>query len=146
MVVEVDAQRLLKLGTKRCWQRLATSQWDSPASRMRAACEAASERFDLILLGHLCPATAMLELSTVLHNLAPTVPILPATSSADEFRANELIRASVSDIVPWPITAGDIAVSLRDCLRRTAARGVDRSAPRTGITAATRASSDAIVS
>jgi PleD family two-component response regulator len=111
----------------------------------RAACEAASERFDLILLGHLFPATAMLELATVLHDLAPAVPILLATSSADEFRANELVRAGVSDIVPWPITAGDIAVSLRDCLRRSATRGIERPAPRTDITAATRASSDAIV-
>jgi CheY-like chemotaxis protein len=145
MVVEVEARRLL-----RDEEVLAALGYEpvgfTSGADARAACEAASERFDLILLGHLFPATAMLELSTVLHNLAPRVPILLATSSAHEFHANELVRAGVSDIVPWPITAGDIAVSLRDCLRRCATRGIERSAPRTDITAVTRASSDAIVS
>jgi signal transduction histidine kinase/CheY-like chemotaxis protein len=144
MVMEVDPQRLL-----RDEEVLAALGYEpvgfNSGADARAACEAASERFDLILLGHLFPATAMLELATVLHDLAPAVPILLATSSADEFRANELVRAGVSDIVPWPITAGDIAVSLGDCLRRSATRGIERSAPRTDITAATRASSDAIV-
>jgi CheY-like chemotaxis protein len=145
LVVESDAQRLL-----RDEEVLAALGYEpvgfTSVADARAACEAASERFDLILLGHLAPATAMLEVSTVLHELAPTVPILLATSSADEFRANELIRAGVSDIVPWPITAGDIAVSLRDCLRRSVARDADPSESSTGITAVTRASSDAIVS
>ena len=144
LVVEVNAQRLLKDE-----EVLAALGYEpvgfTSLEDARAACEAASERFDVILLGHLVPATAMLELSTMLHEAAPVVPILLATSSADEFRASELIRAGVSDIVPWPITAGDIAVSLRDCLRRSAARGVDHSASRTGVTAVTRASSSAIV-
>lgn len=145
LVVEAEPQRLL-----RDEEVLAALGYEpvgfTSVADAHAACEAASERFDLILLGHLVPATAMLELSTVLNELAPAVPILLATSSADEFRANELIRAGVSDIVPWPITAGDIAVSLRDCLRRSAARGVGRSAPSIGVTAATRASSDATIS
>jgi CheY-like chemotaxis protein len=118
LVVEADAQRLL-----RNEEVLAALGYEpvgfTSVADARAACETAAERFDLILLGHLVSAAAMLELATVLHEFAPVVPILLATSSADEFRASQLVRAGVSDIVPWPITAGDIAVSLRDCLRRS---------------------------
>jgi CheY-like chemotaxis protein len=83
-----------------------------------AACKSAPERFDMILLGDHVPSDAMLEAADTLHRLAPHLPILFATSAAEAYGADELVRAGVSDIVPWPISAGEIAIALRDCLHR----------------------------
>jgi DNA-binding NtrC family response regulator len=75
-------------------------------------------RFDLILIGQLLPLTAPLELATALHEIAPGVPVLLATASADQFAANSLIEAGISDVVPWPIIAAEVATAVTDCLWR----------------------------
>jgi signal transduction histidine kinase/CheY-like chemotaxis protein len=144
LLVEVDPRRLL-----RDEEVLAALGYEAVGfagvADARAACEAGRERFDLILLGHFVPATAMLELAAALHAFAPAIPILLATSSAGEFGADELIRAGISDVMPWPITAGDIAVSLRDCLQRSAVQGLSHAAS-SGSAEATALRSDEMAS
>jgi CheY-like chemotaxis protein len=88
-----------------------------------AACRTSPGRFDVILVGHLVPATAALELTEELRHLAPDLAILLAAGPADEFDANALLVAGVSDIVPWPITAAEIAPALQDCTQRRGSPG-----------------------
>lgn len=83
-----------------------------------AACAASPQRFDLILLAHPTAAAEMLELSARLRRIAPGVPILLATVSAEAVGAAELIAAGVADVVPWPIAAGESSATLRESLRR----------------------------
>jgi len=88
-----------------------------------AACQAAPQRFDAMVVGHLPPpATATLELTTAIRRLASGLPILLATSQADEFAADALVGAGICDLVAWPITAAEIAVALQDGLRRRGSR------------------------
>jgi DNA-binding NtrC family response regulator len=93
------------------------------AEDARAACQAAPERFDTVVVGHLPPpAAATLELTEAIRRLAPGLPILLATSQADEFAADALVGAGIRDLVAWPITAAEIAVALQDALRRRGSR------------------------
>jgi nitrogen-specific signal transduction histidine kinase/CheY-like chemotaxis protein len=94
------------------------------AEDARAACQAAPERFDTMVVGHLPgPAAATLELTGAIRRLAPGLPILLATSQADDFAADALVGAGICDLVAWPITAAEIAVALQEGLRRRGARG-----------------------
>jgi PleD family two-component response regulator len=77
----------------------------------------APERFDVVIVGHLAAATARLEVAAALHEIAPRVAILLASSSADDLDANALVRAGVSDVVHWPIITAEVAAALQECLR-----------------------------
>jgi signal transduction histidine kinase len=90
------------------------------AADAAAACRASPERFDIMVVGHSVPMRLGLEIAATLHNAAPGLPILLATTATRELGANALIVAGVSDIVPWPITAAGIVSSLRSCLHRRA--------------------------
>jgi hypothetical protein len=75
------------------------------------------------VIGHLVSPLAALELTEALRRVVPGLAILLAAGSADEFGANGLVVAGISDVVPWPITAAEIATPLRDCLRRRGSQG-----------------------
>jgi len=80
-----------------------------------AACHAAPERFDLLVVGHQGSAMASLELATALHAAAPHLPIVLATKSTDEIGADTLMMAGIADVVHWPIVAAEIAAALDRC-------------------------------
>ena len=121
LIVEADAMRLM-----RDEEILAALGYEPVGYRggadALAACEASQQRFDLILLADAASVGDMLGLSALLHRRVPDLPILLATSVPDEFNANELISAGVSDVVAWPITATDIAGVLRDWVGREVTR------------------------
>jgi len=48
----------------------------------------------------------------------PDVPILLATASADEMVVDELLSASVSEVVHLPLISAEIASALARCLGR----------------------------
>ena len=79
-----------------------------------AACETAPKRFDLVV-SHLVPAASTLELAAALHDLAPDLPILLATASADGISTELLVAAGVVDVVHWPIVANQMAAALERC-------------------------------
>ncbi len=117
LMVETDTEQLLRdeemlaaLGYEPVGFSSETAAW--------AASVSSSRRFDLILLKHTTSRPEVLALATRLHEVAPNLPILLATSSHDEFDANELLEAGIADVVHSPLSAVETAVSLRDCLRR----------------------------
>lgn len=89
------------------------------AADARAACDASPQRFDLILLAHPTAVAEMLELSAWLRQIVPGVPILLATLAADAIGAAELLRAGVTDVVPWPIAAAETIAALQESVRRS---------------------------
>jgi CheY-like chemotaxis protein len=117
LVVEYDIRQRLRdeeilaaLGYEPVGYSVAADAW--------SACQASPRRFDLILLVHPIAAGEMLILSARLRQAGLRVPILLATSSADAVSVGELMRAGVSDVVPWPIAAAETVQALRDNLRR----------------------------
>ena len=84
-----------------------------------AACRAAPERFDVLVVGHLGSAKSSLELAAALHEAAPHLPIVLATKSTEEIDADRLMFAGIADVVHWPIVAAEIAAALHRCSQPT---------------------------
>jgi signal transduction histidine kinase len=84
-----------------------------------AACRAAPERFDVLIVGHLGSVKSSLELAAALHKAAPHLPILLATKSTEEIDADSLMFAGIADVVHWPIVAAEIAAALNRCSQLT---------------------------
>jgi CheY-like chemotaxis protein len=72
----------------------------------------------VLVVGHLVPAASALDLAAELHRIVPDVPILLATASADEMVVEELLSASVSEVVHLPLISAEIASALARCLGR----------------------------
>jgi signal transduction histidine kinase len=89
-----------------------------------AACRAAPQRFDTLVVGHLGSTISSLELAAALHAAVPHLPILLATKSTEEIGADTLVGAGIADVVRWPIVAEEIAAALNHCsaLKRLEAR------------------------
>jgi DNA-binding NtrC family response regulator len=81
-----------------------------------AACRAAPERFDVMVVGHLASNAAALELAAALHGIAPARPILLATASAEEIGAEALVAAGICEIVHRPLSIAGIAAALARCV------------------------------
>ena len=118
LIVEGDPGRLLRD------EEILAAVGYEPVGVTRAAdaqtmCRESPERFDVLVVGHLAPMTASLDLAAALHEISPGHPILLATASVADFGANALMVAGISDVVSWPIVATEIATALRDCLRRS---------------------------
>src|SRR5260370_11302889 len=86
-----------------------------PADAALAACRAAPERFDVLVVGHLGSAKSSLELAAALHEAAPYLPIVLATKSTEEICADRLMFAGIVDVVHWPIVAAEIAAAFNRC-------------------------------
>jgi signal transduction histidine kinase/CheY-like chemotaxis protein len=91
-----------------------------------AACRAAPERFDALLVGHLATLRSALELATALHEIAPDLPLLLATAAADDIGADTLIAAGVAEVLRQPLVSAEIAAALARGLAipRRPARGI----------------------
>jgi signal transduction histidine kinase/ActR/RegA family two-component response regulator len=82
-----------------------------------AACRAAPERFDVLVLHQLATLGATLDLAAALHKIAPDLPILLATASADEVDAEILMAVGISEVVRRPFMSIEIAAALSRCLK-----------------------------
>jgi signal transduction histidine kinase len=76
------------------------------------ACRATPERFDALVLGHLAPANSVLDLAAALHEIAPALPILLATASADDIATDALVAAGIFEVVHRPLISAEIASAL----------------------------------
>ena len=133
LVIEDDAARLLRD------EEIFAALGYEPVGCTRTAdarvrCAEALRRFDVVVVGHLVPMAGSLDLATELHEIAPGLPILLATTSADEFGANALAAAGISDVVSWPIVTTELAMALRNCLRQGTSRNEGDTARKGGHT------------
>jgi DNA-binding NtrC family response regulator len=96
----------------------------SGADLALAACRAAPQRFDTLVVGQLGSPVSSLELAAALHTAVPHLPIVLATKSTEEIGADTLVGAGIADVVGWPIVAEEIAAALNHCsaLKRLEAR------------------------
>jgi DNA-binding NtrC family response regulator len=75
------------------------------------------------MLGHLVPTVYGFELAAALHAIAPDLPILLATGSADEIAADALMAAGIFEVVRRPVGARELAAALTRCLSVARQRG-----------------------
>jgi signal transduction histidine kinase len=84
-----------------------------------AACRADADRFDIAVVGHFGLTARSLEFAAALHAAAPRLPIVLASKAAIEIGADTLVTAGISDVVPWPIVAEEIAMALANSSAQT---------------------------
>jgi signal transduction histidine kinase/CheY-like chemotaxis protein len=96
------------------------------ADAAQAACIAAPDRFDFVIIGQVGPLAQSLELATELHRLTPSVPIVLATRVAFEIGADTLLAAGIADVIRWPIVAEEVASTLSQSATSGAPRGSAR--------------------
>lgn len=83
-----------------------------------------------MVVGHPAPINSSLDLAAALHEIAPELPLLLATVSADEVGTDALVAAGVTEIVHRPLVSGEIAAALARCLPfpKTGSTGYNRNA------------------
>jgi signal transduction histidine kinase len=77
---------------------------------------AVQARFDAALVSHQRGAASALDFATALHDIAPELPIILATSSARDLDAPRLAASGISEVVHHPLTSVDLAGALSRCL------------------------------
>jgi signal transduction histidine kinase len=79
------------------------------------ACRTALERFDAIVIGH-APAAKALGLAVALNRAAPSLPIVLAMTSTEDFDTSALATAGVAELVRCPLLSAELAEALVRCL------------------------------
>jgi nitrogen-specific signal transduction histidine kinase len=111
LVLETDRERLLR------HEEILAALGYEPVGFTRlaeaaVACRAAPARFDAALVCHLPGAASALDFATVLHDVAPHLPIILATPSARDLDAPLLAASGISEVVHHPLTSVELAGAL----------------------------------
>jgi len=118
LVLEADRERLL-----RHEEILAALGYEGVGfTGSQEAVQACAERarFDAALVCHQPGASFALDFATTLHELAPSLPIVLATTSARDLDAQLLAASGVSEVVHHPLTSAELASALSRCLTNSA--------------------------
>jgi signal transduction histidine kinase len=92
-----------------------------------AACRATRSRFDAALVCHR-PGGSALDLAASLHDAAPALPIVLATSSTWALGAPVLAASGITELVHHPLTSAELAGALSRCLAAYPTGAVSRQA------------------
>ncbi|HEX9464440.1 MAG TPA: two-component system VirA-like sensor kinase [Alphaproteobacteria bacterium] len=110
LVVDDDRQRLLAIE-----DMLAALGYEpvgfSRAADALAACRATPERFDALVVGR-----PFRGLAAALRDVAPRLPIVLTTASAEEIGTDALAAMGISEVVHRPLSSSEIAAALSRCL------------------------------
>jgi AmiR/NasT family two-component response regulator len=90
----------------------------SAAPDALAACRAAPERFDVLLVSQGAAIEPALDIATALHGIAPHLPILLAVASTARIDADALAAAGVSDVVRRPLVSANVGPVLKSVQSR----------------------------
>jgi CheY-like chemotaxis protein len=82
-----------------------------------AACRAAPDRFDAVVVGNASPTRNGFDLARALHQILAKRPILLATASTTDVDVDALTDAGISEILRRPLVSAELAGALARCLR-----------------------------
>jgi signal transduction histidine kinase/CheY-like chemotaxis protein len=120
LVLETDRERLLRHEEVLAALGYEPVGFTTPAEAAEA-CNATRARFDAALICHQPGTSSALDFATVLHGIAPTLPIVLATPSARDLGAPMLAASGISEVVRHPLTAAELSCVLS---RRLGGSGV----------------------
>jgi signal transduction histidine kinase len=118
LVLEMDRERLLR--HEEILAALGYEGVGFTGSHEAVQACTAHERFDAALVCHQPGSSFALDFTTRLRKLAPTLPIILATSSTRDLEAPLLAASGVSEVVHHPLTSADLAGALSRCLTNSA--------------------------
>ena len=115
LVLETDRERLL-----RHEEVLAALGYEpvgfTSSTEAAEACRAARARFDAVLICHQPGTSSALDFATLLHRIAPTLPIILATPSARDLGAPVLAASGIFGVVRHPLTSAELSGVLSRCV------------------------------
>ncbi len=116
LVVESERERLL-----RGEEVLAALGYEpvgfERADEAIAACRAAPDRFDIMLIGYLSHPLDGLDVARVLHGIAPQCPVLLVAISTTEISLDALAQAGIVEVLRRPVANTELAAILARSLR-----------------------------
>jgi DNA-binding NtrC family response regulator len=115
LVVESERERLL-----RGEEVLAALGYEpvgfERADEAIAACRAAPDRFDIMLIGYLSHPFDGLDVARVLHGITPQCPVLLVAISTTEISVDALAEAGIVEVLRRPVANTELAAVLARCL------------------------------
>jgi CheY-like chemotaxis protein len=118
LVLETDRERLLRHEEILAALGYEGVGFTGPQEAVQAC--AAHARFDAALVCHQPGSSLAFDFATKLRELAPSLPIILATSSTRDLEAPLLAASGVSEVVHHPLASADLAAVLSRCLANSA--------------------------
>jgi signal transduction histidine kinase len=115
LVLETDRARLLRHEEVLAALGYEPVGFTTPTEAAEA-CKAMRSRFDAALICHQPGTSSALDFATVLHRIAPTLPIILATPSARDLGAPMLATSGIFGVVHHPLTSGELSSALSRCV------------------------------
>jgi H+/gluconate symporter-like permease len=84
------------------------------------ACKAKRARFDAALICHQPGSSLALEFATVLHRIAPGLPIILATPAVQDLGAPVLAASGIFGVVRHPLNSAELSNTLSRCVSTAA--------------------------
>jgi signal transduction histidine kinase len=111
LVLETNRERLLRHEEVLAALGYEPVGFTTPAEAA-GACNATRARFDAALICHQPGTSFALEFATVLHGIAPTLPIILATPAVQDLGAPMLAASGIFDVVRHPLTSAELSSAL----------------------------------
>ncbi len=121
LVLETDRERLLRHEEVLAALGYEPVGFTTPTEAAEA-CNVTRARFDVALICHQPGTSSALDFATVLHRIAPTLPIILATPLARDVGAPMLAASGISEVVRHPLTSAELSSVLSRCLAASAAK------------------------
>jgi signal transduction histidine kinase/CheY-like chemotaxis protein len=115
LVLETNRERLLRHEEVLAALGYEPVGFTTPAEAAEA-CNAMRARFDAALICHQPGTSLALEFATVLHRIAPTLPIILATPAVQDLGAPMLAASGIFGVVRHPLTSAELSSTLSRCV------------------------------
>ena len=119
LVLETERERLLR------HEEILAALGDEPVGftdlHEAGQAYALRARFDAALMCHHPGASSALDFAAALHDIAPNLPIILATTSARDLDALMLAGSGICEVVHQPLTSVELAGALSRCLAASVA-------------------------
>jgi len=115
LVLETNRERLLRHEEVLAALGYEPVGFTTPAEAAEA-CNAMRARFDAALICHQPRTSLALEFATVLHRIAPALPIILATPAVQDLGAPMLAASGIFGVVRHPLSSAELSSTLSRCV------------------------------
>jgi signal transduction histidine kinase len=119
LVLETNRERLLRHEEVLAALGYEPVGFTTPAEAVEA-CKAKRARFDAALICHQPGSSLALEFATVLHRIAPGLPIILATPAVQDLGAPVLAASGIFGVVRHPLNSAELSNTLSRCVSTAA--------------------------
>jgi signal transduction histidine kinase len=116
LLLETDRGKLLRYEELLAALGYEPVGFTTPSEAIEACAGARGARFDAALICHKPGTSSALDFAGELHGVAPTLPIILATPSAQNLGAPLLAASGIVDVVRYPVSSSQLSSVLFRCI------------------------------